>query len=133
MNLGTITEWTALGLMTALAATVIYYMWTGRIDLRRLISEPSGDASMSRFQLLIFTFVVAFGFFLVMVSGDKPAFPAVIPSSVLALLGISASSYLVSKGIQFSSADGATHKPEAGEEGADAGDAKAVDKAKPHE
>jgi uncharacterized BrkB/YihY/UPF0761 family membrane protein len=112
MNLGTITAWIALVLMTAIAVTVIYYMWTGRIDLRRLISEPSGDASMSRFQLLVFTFVVAFGLFLVMVSGDKPAFPDTIPSSVLALLGISASSYLVSKGIQFSSSEGATHVPE---------------------
>jgi uncharacterized BrkB/YihY/UPF0761 family membrane protein len=117
MNLGTITAWIALVLMTAIAVTVIYYMWTGRIDLRRLISEPSGDASMSRFQLLVFTFVVAFGLFLVMVSGDKPAFPDTIPSSVLALLGISASSYLVSKGIQFSSSEGATHVPE--DDGAD--------------
>ena len=122
MTLGTITAWTALGLMTALAVTVIYYMWTGKIDLRRLISEPTGDASMSRFQLLIFTFVVAFGFFLVMVSGEKPAFPAVIPSSVLALLGISASSYLVSKGIQFSSDQGATHKNGDGEANGDGGE-----------
>ncbi|HLA90057.1 MAG TPA: hypothetical protein VJL28_06475 [Gemmatimonadaceae bacterium] len=114
MSLWVATGWVALILITALAITVIYYMWTGRIDLRRLISEPSGDASMSRFQLLIFTFVVAFGLFLVIVSGDKPSFPETIPSSVLTLLGISASSYLVSKGIQFSSDDGAKHK-DAGE------------------
>ena len=132
MNLGTITAWTALVLMTALAVTVIYYMWTGKIDLRRLISEPTGDASMSRFQLLIFTFVVAFGFFLVMVSGDKPAFPAAIPSSVLALLGISASSYLVSKGIQFSSDQGVTRKDEDGEADADVADENDAGKARDH-
>ena len=110
MSLWIVTGWVALVLLTALGLTVIYYMWTGRINLARLISEPSGDASMSRFQLLIFTFVVAFGLFLVIVSGDKPSFPDTIPSSVLTLLGISASSYLVSKGIQFSSDDGAKHK-----------------------
>lgn len=118
MSLWVATGWVALILITALAVTVIYYMWTGRIDLRRLISEPSGDASMSRFQLLIFTFVVAFGLFLVIVSGDKPSFPETIPTSVLTLLGISASSYLVSKGIQFSSDEGAKHKD------SDEGDAK---------
>src|SRR5207253_6606553 len=69
------------------------------------ISEPNGDASMSRLQLLVFTFVVALSLFLVIVATKPPDFPA-IPPSVLSLLGISASSYLVSKGIQFSSPDG---------------------------
>ncbi len=67
------------------------------IDLSQLVSEPTGDASMSRFQLLIFTFVVALSFFLVV--ANSKTMPD-IPGSVLSLIGISASSYLVSKGIQ---------------------------------
>lgn len=109
MTLALMTGWVLLAVLVAFAATIIYYMWTGKMDLRRLISEPNGDASMSRFQLLVFTVVVAFGLFLVMVSGDTPKFPDSIPSSVLTLLGISASSYVVSKGIQLGSDGGGTH------------------------
>lgn len=72
-------------------------------NLSRLISEPNGDASLSRFQFLIFTFVIALSLFLVIVAkGDFPT----IPGTVLSLLGISGSSYLVSKGIQFSDPNG---------------------------
>ena len=116
MTLGMMTGWVLLTVLAAFSATIIYYMWSGKIDLRRLISEPSGDASMSRFQLLIFTLVIAFGLFLVMVSGDTPTFPDSIPSSVLTLLGISASSYVVSKGIQFGSEGGSTHKDPDGDD-----------------
>lgn len=110
MTLALMTGWVLLAVLVAFAATIIYYMWTGKMDLRRLISEPNGDASISRFQLLVFTIVVAFGLFLVMVSGDTPKFPDSIPSSVLTLLGISASSYVVSKGIQLGSDGGGKHK-----------------------
>jgi hypothetical protein len=101
---------------------VISLMAEGKIDLSRLLSEPNGDASLSRFQLLIFTFVIALSLFLVVVGNGSrsstdaschncPAFPAEIPGSVLALLGISAGSYLVSKGIQFSNPAGVTDRP----------------------
>ncbi|HZD31719.1 MAG TPA: hypothetical protein VE779_08655 [Candidatus Angelobacter sp.] len=83
-----------------LAATIIAWIWMGKIDLSQLISEPSGDASMSRFQLLIFTFVIAISFF-VLVEGNHGALPD-IPNGVLTLLGISASTYAVSKGISYS-------------------------------
>jgi hypothetical protein len=95
-------------LIGVLGFLVLREIYTGRIDLSRLISEPTGDASMSRFQFLVFTFVIAFSLFLVVVatlSGGTPSggprFPD-IPATVLTLLGISGSSYLVSKGIQFS-------------------------------
>jgi hypothetical protein len=52
---------------------------------------------MSRFQLLIFTFVIALSLFLVVTT--KGEFPP-IPTEVLMLLGISATTYGVSKGIQ---------------------------------
>lgn len=72
----------------------------GEIDLSTLLSED-GKASMSRFQLLIFTFVIALSLFL-MVAENGAKFPD-IPANVLALLGISASTYAVSKGIQAGS------------------------------
>lgn len=94
------------GFVGILGILVLWNVFTGKIDLSRLISEPNGDASMSRFQFLVFTFVIALSLFVVIASGSsssngKPAFPN-IPGTVLSLLGISGSSYLVSKGIQFS-------------------------------
>lgn len=80
-------------------------MATGRIDMSLLLTEQGGGASMSRFQLLIFTFVIALSVFLIVAkTGDLPK----IPTEVLTLLGISATTYGVSKGIQASS--GATGK-----------------------
>ncbi len=87
-----------------LGILVLREIYDGKIDLSRLISEPNGDASMSRFQFLVFTFVIALSLFLVvaaLVASGTPRFPDV-PGTVLTLLGISGSSYLVSKGIQFS-------------------------------
>jgi hypothetical protein len=100
--------WVALGFLGILGIAVLYYIFTQRIDLSKLLSETNGDASMSRFQLLIFTFVIAASLFLIVASPNPPAFPKEIPNGVLILLGISASSYLVSKGIQFSSPEGIT-------------------------
>src|SRR6267378_3510986 len=67
----------------------------GNINLCDLLSED-GKASMSRFQLLIFTFVIALSL-LLMVAQRQTSFPE-IPANVLTLLGISASTYAVSKG-----------------------------------
>lgn len=81
---------------------ILYYMAVGKIDLQKLISEANGDASMSRFQLLIFTFVISMSLFLVTVGHNPVEFPATIPPEILTLLGISGGSYLISKGIQSS-------------------------------
>src|SRR5260370_27225829 len=75
----------------------------GNIDLSGLLSED-GKASMSRFQLLIFTFVIALSLFL-MVAQNSTKFPQ-IPADVLTLLGISASTYAVSKGISAGAKSG---------------------------
>jgi len=82
-----------------LALTILYLIWTRKIDLSELLSEANGDASMSRFQLLIFTFVIAIALFEIVESSMK--FPD-IPQGVLVLLGISASTYAVGKGISYS-------------------------------
>ena len=82
-----------------LAIILLVKIATNKIDLEWLISEDNGHASMSRLQLLIFTFVVAVSFVkIVEKKGELP----VIDSSVLTLLGISASTYAVGKGIQKS-------------------------------
>jgi hypothetical protein len=104
------TQWTTLALVIGwiltifvglLAAWILFLIVTGKIDLSQLISEPTGQASLSRFQFLIFTFVIALSLFLIIVAGDKPAFPP-IPGQILALLGISGGSYVVAKGIAVS-------------------------------
>jgi hypothetical protein len=91
--------WVVCIFVLFLGAAIIVLIAQGKINLSKLISESNGDASMSRFQLLVFTFVVALSFFLVVASSQK--LPD-IPGTVLSLIGISASSYLVSKGIQTS-------------------------------
>jgi len=87
--------------LAALGVIVLYKIFTDKMDLEYLISEDNGHASMSRFQLLIFTFVVAISFVKLVEAKDE--FPK-IDSSVLTLLGISASTYAVGKGIQKSGA-----------------------------
>ena len=79
---------------------ILWYMVTGRINLEKLISEDDGTASLSRFQFLVFTFVIAMSLFLVIVGKAPPDFPPDIPPEILALLGISGGSYVISKGIQ---------------------------------
>jgi FtsH-binding integral membrane protein len=84
----------------------------GNIDLSQLLEEKgSGGASMARFQLLIFTFVI--GLSLVYVALCECKIPD-IPTNVLTLLGISATTYGVGKGIQATKDD---NKSQAGGNG----------------
>jgi hypothetical protein len=90
---------------------------SGKIDISQILSEKeSAGASMSRFQLMIFTFVIALSFFLIVASTGK--FPDKIPTEVLTLLGISATTYAVSKGIGAGAkqdAPGSDRKGDAGD------------------
>jgi len=99
-----------------LGLVILYKILTNQIDLTYLISEPNGDASMSRFQLLVFTFVIAIALFRMIEENPGKGFPD-IPQGVLTLLGISASTYAVGKGIQFSRPGSATAKVEGGDGG----------------
>jgi hypothetical protein len=92
-------EYGMLVLLFLFGFMILAAIASGKIDISKLLTEDGGGASMSRFQLLIFTFVVALSFFLIVVCECK--FPE-IPPNVLALLGISATTYGVSKGIQAS-------------------------------
>jgi archaellum biogenesis protein FlaJ (TadC family) len=106
-------EYGALIITFLFGFLVLAAIASGRIDISRLLEEKGsggGDtrraASMSRFQFLIFTFVVAISLLIIVISGEPRQFPKDIPVGVLTLVGISASTYAVSKGIQASSSNG---------------------------
>ncbi len=83
-------------LVGLLGLAVVVGVLTGRIDLRLLLCEKEGPASMSRFQLLIFTLVI--GMCVLVLTLESGEFPKLDPN-ILGLLGISGGSYLVSKAI----------------------------------
>jgi hypothetical protein len=89
------------GFLGVLALIILWKVFKGEINLNSLVSEANGEASMSRFQLLIFTFVVAIGILELIDKMNPAGFPP-IPDGVLTLLGISASTYAVGKGISYS-------------------------------
>ena len=95
-------------IMGALCLMLLIKMWRNEINLCSLLEEANGQASMSRFQLLIFTLVVAVGVFLSIL--HTLTLPD-IPNSVLILLGISASTYAAGKGITFSRPEGLMRRP----------------------
>lgn len=84
------------------AVVVLWKMFKGDIELSGLLAETSttgavAKASLARFQLLIFTFVIA-GLFLLL-SIQAGTFVDV-PVNVLGLLGVSAGTFLVSKAVK---------------------------------
>src|SRR5258706_16292339 len=82
-----------------LAFIVLWKIVTNQISLRYLISDELGYASLSRFQFLLFTFVIAMTmFYLIATHGKYPE----IPNQILALLGISGGSYSGAEGGQTS-------------------------------
>ena len=89
--------------LALLQGVIIWKIARNRIDLEFLISDGPGYASLSRFQFLVFTFVIGVGItYLTFKTGEFP----VIDSGVLTLLGISSASYALGKGI-----DAQTEKP----------------------
>ena len=95
-------------LMGLLCLMLLIKMWRNEINLSSLLEEANGQASMSRFQLLIFTLVIAVGLFLYIL--HTMTLPD-IPNSILILLGISASTYAAGKGISFSRPEGIVRQP----------------------
>lgn len=105
-------------LIAAFAGVVLGKIANNDINIRLLISEDNGNASLSRFQFLLFTFVIAASYFLyvaaivgaavathdlaTLIKDGKIMLPD-IPPTVLGLIGISGASYVVAKGIQKSS------------------------------
>jgi hypothetical protein len=97
----TIAGWIMVLFVGAVSLIVLWKIFNNTIDLKKLISEANGDASMSRFQFLIFTFVIALMWIYIFFNNGCNAFP-IIPTGVLELIGISGGTYVVSKGIQKS-------------------------------
>lgn len=108
-------EWVLFGsgcliavLIAAYAAIILWKIHKGKIQVSGLLSEPgSNKASLSRFQFLVFTFVIGLSYFLLVLetlaNGTMPAGGWTLPDisgGVLGLLGISGGSYVISKGIQ---------------------------------
>jgi hypothetical protein len=93
-------------ILLGFAAMVLWKIYTNQISLLGLLAEPAqadkaGEpkASLSRFQFLIFTFVVAGLFLLLSIEAGTLV---EIPNNVLALMGLSGGSYLISKGVSQS-------------------------------
>jgi len=99
------------------AVVVLWRIIAGSIPLDGLIAEPpaagdaAGKASLSRFQFLIFTFVVAGLFLLLSIQHGSLV---EIPGTVLGLIGISGGSYVVSKAISTASSAPASSTTDAG-------------------
>jgi hypothetical protein len=102
------TGYVLLFVILLLGVQVAFDIAAGRIELKYLIADAEGDASMGRFQLLVFTFVIALSFFLVVL--EKKEIPD-IPGQVLTLLGISASTFAVSKSVDASTKQNADGEP----------------------
>ena len=92
---------TAFGSVILLFAAAVVWQLVREDALSGIVLEPGGDrkASLSRFQMLVFTFVVA-GLFL-MLSIEAGSFVD-IPASVLGLIGLSGGTFVVSKGVTTS-------------------------------
>ena len=87
-------------ILLGFAALILWKVYDNQISLVGLLSEPAGPdrpkASLSQFQFLIFTFVIA-GLYLLL-SIEAGTFVD-IPTNVLGLLGISGGSFLISKAV----------------------------------
>ena len=91
-------------ILIGFAAIVLWKIVSGSINLSGLVAEPVDPAnpnappkaSLSRFQFLIFTFVIS-GLYLLLCI-EAGAFVE-IPGNVLGLLGISGGSFVVSKAV----------------------------------
>lgn len=117
-QLALLTGYLLVLLIGTMGVIVVVKMAKGTINLALLVSEKDGTASLSRFQFLIFTFVIAISLLLLVlekIESKDYAFPTV-DSGVLTLLGISGGSYVVSKGIQksYESSDGSTGQADPG-------------------
>ena len=93
----TVLYWALTAVIVLFAVLVLWQIFTNKIDLGNLLSETTdGKASLSRFQFLIFTFVVA-GLYLTLCLETGSLID--VPNGVLILLGISGGGYVISKGI----------------------------------
>lgn len=97
MNLAlTLLTYSVILFITGVEAVILYQIATNKIDLHLLIADDNGDASLSRFQFLLFTFIIGAGLLHLTLKGSS--FPSV-DEGVLMLLGISGASYAIGKSL----------------------------------
>lgn len=101
LQLGLTIGWIITIFLGVLGGIILWKILTGQIDITYIICDENGWASLSRFQFLVFTFVIAMSLFYLIASQTPPTYPD-IPAEILGLLGISGGSYVLSKGIQSS-------------------------------
>lgn len=101
LQLGLTIGWILTIFLGALGVIILWKVFVGQIDITYIICDENGWASLSRFQFLVFTFVIAMSLFYLIASQTPPSYPK-IPAEILGLLGISGGSYVISKGIQSS-------------------------------
>lgn len=104
--------WVIVVFIALVGLIVLYKMLVGKIDLSSVLNEMAAPlaagagpppaptapkASLSRLQLLLFTFVIV-GLYLALCLEAGQLLD--IPNQLLGMLGISGGSYVVSKGIQ---------------------------------
>ena len=92
----TVLVYVIAGFIALLQALIVWKMMNNEINLKFLIADANGDASLSRFQFMLFTFVIAGGVIYLTVQGE--GFPK-LDHGVLVLLGISSASYALGKGL----------------------------------
>ena len=105
-------QWSLAVFLLLIEVSLIALIWIGSwgapdgrgINLDKLVSEADGNASFSRFQFLIFTFVVASAYVVqAFLSAKAGGSLPTIPGEVLGLIGISGGSYILAKGIESNS------------------------------
>jgi hypothetical protein len=90
-------QWILVVFIGLVGLVILWKILTDKIPLNSLLSEPDGKASLSRFQLLMFTFVIVSIYVVICLQqGELQE----ISAGVLGLMGISGGAYVVSKGIQ---------------------------------
>lgn len=124
MSLSETTGWLAVGVgvvLLVLALTIAYRIIVGAIDVNSLLKDGvSDEASTSRFQLLVFTFAVAFAYIMFLLNVMAKCDPCTdikmpeIPWSLLALLGVSAITYATGKKLDETAppSEGSKPKPD---------------------
>ncbi|WP_417682719.1 hypothetical protein [Roseibium sp.] len=97
-----ILQYSIVVFIIAMEVLIVVAILTKKIDVKLLISEKTGEASLSRFQFLLFTFAIVGLYVVIGFSTATPTFPS-ITEETLWLLGISGGTYAGSKAIQMNS------------------------------
>ena len=94
-------------LLLLIGIVLVWKIFTGAINIDNLLLDDQNKSSLSRFQFLVFTFVIA-GLYLLLCL-ESGSFVSV-PQDTLLLLGLSSGSYVLSKGIDKNAKNAAPPK-----------------------